>query len=103
MANIKVDHGELEKTASSIDSYIKYHKSKMKAIEDQIVLLGLSWQGADYTQLKTECQQMNVSGSTSDQMLKSLGNYADFLRFAENKYKSAQANAINRANQLPRY
>lgn len=56
-----------------------------------------------YNKLKTECQQMSASGSTSDKMLKSLDNYADFLRFAANKYKSAQANAINRANRLPRY
>jgi uncharacterized protein YukE len=103
MANIKVDHNELEKTVSSIDAYIKNHNNKMKNIDDMVTSLGTSWQGTDYDQLKTECQQMSASGSTSDQMLKSLDNYADFLRFAANKYKSAQANAINRANQLPRY
>ena len=57
----------------------------------------------DYNQLKKEWQQIKGSDSTSDRMLKSLDNYADFLRFAANKYKSAQANAINRANGLPRY
>lgn len=103
MANIKVDHSQFEKAASSIESYITKHKIKMKNIEQSVTSLGTSWQGEDYNQLKTECQQMSASGSTSDKMLKSLDNYADFLRFAANKYKSAQANAINRANNLPRY
>lgn len=103
MANIKVDHSQFEKAASSIESYITKHKNKMKSIEQSVASLGTSWQGEDYNQLKKECQQMSASGSTSDKMIKSLDNYADFLRFAANKYKSAQANAINRANKLPRY
>ena len=52
---------------------------------------------------KTEWQQIKGADSTSDKMLKSLDSYADFLRFAASKYKSAQANAINRANRLPKY
>lgn len=103
MANINVDHSQFEKAASSIESYITKHKNKMKSIEQALTSLETSWQGEDYNQLRTECQQMSASGSTSDKMLKSLDNYADFLRFAANKYKSAQTNAINRANRLPRY
>lgn len=103
MANIRVDHSQFEKAAASIESYITKHKSKMKSIEQSVASLGASWQGEDYNQLKKECQQMSASGSTSDKMLRSLDNYADFLRFAAKKYKSAQANAIDRANKLPRY
>ncbi len=103
MANISVDHSQLEKTASAIDSYVSKHRAKMKTIDQSITFLKASWQGADYEQLKKEWQEMNTSDSTSEKMLKSLENYADFLRFAANKYKSAQTNAVNRANQLPRY
>lgn len=103
MANIKVDHSQFERTASTIDTYIRNHRNKMNSIDAFVNSLGTSWQGNDYNQLKKEWQQIQGSGSTSDKMLKSLDNYADFLRFAANKYKSAQANAINRANRLPRY
>ena len=103
MANIKVDHSQLERTASTIDTYISKHKTKMNNIDQSIVSLGASWQGSDYNQLKKEWQQIKGPDSTSDKMLKSLDNYADYLRFAANKYKSAQINAINRANKLPKY
>lgn len=103
MANIKVDHSQFERAASAIETYISKHKSKMNTINNSIASLGSSWEGNDYNQLKKEWQEIQGSGSTSDKMLKSLDNYAEFLRFAANKYKSAQANAINRANRLPRY
>ena len=103
MANIQVDHSQYERADSAIETYISKHKSKMNTINNSIASLGSSWQGNDYNQLKKEWQEIQGSGSTSDKMLKSLDNYADFLRFAANKYKSAQANAINRANRLPRY
>lgn len=103
MAYIKVDHSQFEKTASAIDSYGKKQMTKMLSIEQSVNALGSSWQGPDYNQLKIETQQINATDSVSYKMLVSLGNYADFLRFAANKYKSAQVNAINRANNLPRY
>lgn len=103
MANIKVDHSQFERTASAIDTYIRNHKSKMNSIDNSITALGTAWQGSDYSQLQNEWQQIKGADSISDKMLKSLDSYADFLRFAANKYKSAQANAINRANRLPRY
>lgn len=103
MAYIKVDHSKFESTASAIDSYCRKHKTKMLSIEQSVTALASSWQGPDYNQLKIETQQLNATDSVSYKMLVSLGNYADFLRFAANKYKSAQANAINRANKLPRY
>ena len=103
MAKIKVDHSQFERTASVIDTYIRNHKNKMNSIDDSIAALGTTWQGSDYDQLQTEWQQIKGTDSTSDKMLKSLDGYADFLRFAANKYKSAQANAINRANNLPKY
>ncbi len=102
MANIKVDHSYFEKTASAIDFYIKKHNTKMNSIDQSIVSLNSSWQGPDYNQFKEEWRQIKGFDSTSDKMLKSLRNYADFLRFAANKYKSAQANAITRANRLPK-
>ncbi len=103
MAYIRVDHRQLENTASTIDSYIAKHKKKMQTIDQSLDSLNAQWQGTDFTQLQREWRQMNASDSTSSRMINSLDNYADFLRFSANKYKSAQANAINAAGRLPRY
>lgn len=102
MAYIKVDHGELLKTANAIDSYITKHKNNMKQINNKIVGLNSSWQGKDYNQLKTEWIEIMSADSTSGRMLKSLENYSDALRYAAKEYMDAQASAINRANLLPR-
>ena len=103
MARIEVDHSQLTIMATKIDAYISSHKANMKQINSEIDGLNVNWKGADYNQIEKEWNQIKSSESTSGKMLKSLDNYAEFLRFAANKYKSAQSNAINRANKLPRY
>ena len=100
MAYIMVDYRRLEKTAGDIDGYINSHKRAMSEIDNNIVSLGASWQGEDYFQLQREWDEMKSVSSTSEIMLKSLDNYADFLRWAARKYKQAQADAISRANRL---
>lgn len=100
MAYIMVDYRRLEKTAGDIDGYINSHKRAMSEIDNNIVSLGASWQGEDYFQLQREWDEMKSVSSTSEKMLKSLDNYADFLRWAARKYKQAQADAISRANRL---
>ena len=60
MANIKVDHGQIERTASSIETYITKHRKKMNSIEGLITSLGTSWKGTDYNQLRTEWQQIKA-------------------------------------------
>ena len=81
----------------------KIRNLNLKKSHQSIDSLNVQWQGSDYAQLQNEWRQMNASDSTSARMIKSLDNYADFLRFSANKYKSAQANAINTAGRLPRY
>ena len=100
MAYITVDHKRLEKTANDIDGYINAHRKAMSEIDNNITSLGASWQGKDYSQTVREWNEMKNSSSTSEKMLKSLDNYADFLRWAAKKYKQAQTDAINRANRL---
>lgn len=99
MAHIRVNRKQLERTASAIETYISKHKSRMGNIDGMVASLGTSWQGDDYTQLKKEWEQIEGANSTSDQMIKSLKNYADYLRFAGRKYKQAQNAAIDRAQQ----
>lgn len=102
MAYIRVDHRQLEKAASAIDTYVSKHKSNMQGIEQTLNGLGTSWQGADYQQLKTEWRQINAQDSTSGKMLKSLESYGKYLKYAQAQYKQAQSKAVNRANSLPK-
>ena len=100
MAYIMVDHRRLEKTAGDIEGYINAHRRAMSDIDSNIISLSSSWQGEDYRQMVCEWNEMKNGSSTSEKMLKSLDNYADFLRWAARKYKQAQIDAINRANRL---
>lgn len=100
MAYIKVNHKKLGQTASKIDGYVNKHKARMRKIDLEMNLLRATWDGADYREVKRQWAEMQEGESTSGQMVKALENYAEFLRYAEGKYRDAQAKAINRANRL---
>ncbi|MBQ4260144.1 MAG: hypothetical protein IJB84_07805 [Lachnospiraceae bacterium] len=103
MANIVVDHREIEKVADAIDTYVAKHNKKMDSINQCIETVGKSWEGTDYNQFKKEWKEIRGGDSTSSLMIKHLEGHASFLRFAANKYKAAQLNAIDRAQRLPRW
>lgn len=102
MAYIKVDHSRFEKTAQAVDKYVKNHKNNMNKIGSDVNSLSSSWKGNDYSQLLKEWNAINSKNSTSGKMISAMENYADFLRFCGNQYKSAQSRAVNRANNLPK-
>lgn len=103
MTYIKVDHSKLKSTSEEIKDYVSLMKKEMKSAQAEVTTLGASWQGADFAQLKTEFDKVDNADSTHTKMLKSLDSYADYLQYAANKYKDAQARAVNRANNLPRW
>ena len=103
MAYIRVDHNKFENAASAIDSYISRHKKNMKKVDQEVANLATSWQGKDYETFKIQWNELNASDSISTKMLNILKNYAEYLRMAAKKYKEAQTNAVNRANNLPRW
>ena len=103
MAYIKVDHSKFESAARAIDNYVSDMKTKMSSANGEVNTLSATWQGSDFTQFKSQWDKVTNSGSTYSQMLKALESYSDYLRYAASKYKNAQANAINRANSLPRW
>lgn len=102
MAYIKVDHSKFEAAASAIETYLAQMKNKMGSADGEITKLSVAWQGDDFTQFKVQWEKVTGDGSTYSEMKKSFESYAKFLRFAADKYKNAQANAINRANSLPK-
>ena len=103
MAYIKVDHSKFESTASAVDNYVILMKNKMRNAQGEVAALSLSWQGSDFTQFRTEFDKVDNNDSAHAQMVKALESYARYLRYAANKYKGAQAKAVNRANGLPKY
>lgn len=102
MGYIKVNHQDFEKTAQVIDRYVENHKSNMRKMDNEVKALSACWSGTDYSQFYKEWNYINATDSTSGKMIRALENYAQFLRFCGNTYKSAQSRAINRANSLPK-
>lgn len=103
MAYIKVDHSKFSTTASVVDSYVKLMKTKMNSAQGEVDNLARNWQGVDFAQFRTQWNKVTNGESTYSEMIKALENYSKFLRFASEKYKDAQTNAVNSANRLPRY
>ena len=100
MAYIKVNHQKMLDTANQVDTYIAQLEKHMETIDGAVLSLGTEWQGEDYRQVKTEWNEINSSGSTTDKMKTTLKSYAGSIREASKLYKEAQARAINRANVL---
>ncbi len=103
MAYIRVDHSQFEKTATAIDNYVSLAKKKMNEAQTNVEQLTMNWIGDDSIQFKQEWYELTNYNSTYNSMIKSLESYANYLRHASKKYKEAQANAVNRANGLPRF
>jgi len=101
MAYIKVDHSKFARASRAVDDYVTLLKNKMDQAQREVDNMSRSWQGTDYTMFKNRWEKVTAHDSTYKQMIKSLESYSDFLTYAENKYKEAQTNAVNRANQLP--
>lgn len=100
MAYIKVNHRKMLSVAEQVDSYIVQLDNNMEIIDSTILSLSTEWKGEDYRQLKTEWNEINSVGSTTDKMKMTLKSYAGSIREASKLYKEAQARAINRANTL---
>ena len=103
MAYIKVDHSKFKVAADAVDNYVSLLKNKMNSAQREVEILSSSWQGSDFIEFRKEFDKVDNNNSTHTQMVKAMESYAKYLRFAANKYKEAQARAINRANNLPRW
>lgn len=103
MSYIKVDHSKFEKAASEVDSYVGTLKTKMQSANSEVNNLSQSWQGSDYNVFAKEWDKVDNEDSTYTKMVKALESYSKYLRYAASKYKTAQQEALKRANNLPRY
>ncbi len=100
MAFINVDHSKFASAASAIDTYVSSMKNNMSAANSEVNVLSASWGGSDSSHFKTKWDEVDNDESTYHQMKKSLESYSDFLEYAAEKYKTAQTNAVNKANRL---
>lgn len=102
MARIKVNHNDINNTAKEIDNFLARTKDRMNSASGSVDRMIQGWEGVDYSHFDKQWAKVTASDSTYRQMVKSLDAYADYLRFAAEKYKDAQAKAVNRANLLLR-
>jgi Uncharacterized protein conserved in bacteria len=100
---IKVNHNKLEAAAKEIDVYVGLHKGEMKKASGEVDTLSTSWKGDDAIQFRVNWSRVDDKGSTSEEMIKALTDYAEFLHFSAQKYKKVQTDAINRANRIPKW
>ena len=101
MPFIRVDHSRFEATANQIERYIAYTKSRMNFAQSTVnSLTNTDWLGQDAGAFRVKWEELSQTGSTYDKMIKSLSNYARYLRYVANSYKNAQTNAVNRAQRL---
>lgn len=103
MAYIKVDHSKLKSTANAVDTYVKLLRDKMGLAQSEIEALSAGWEGQDYTQFLAAFDAIDNGDSTHAALIKALESYAEYLRYAGDKYRNTQASAINAANLLPRW
>jgi len=102
MAKIKVDYTKLSSAKKEMDNYIEELKNETKKMESVLKNLKSNWNGKDYDQLMKEFDEMQSRESTTQQMIKTLTSYSEFLEYAEKEYKKAQSAAVKRANNLPK-
>ena len=97
---IKVDHSELERAADRIDEKIRMHNQFMESANSNAIELNAYFEGDDYIAYKNQWDMVTNEDSTSKAIIRSAENYAEFLRYAANQYKTAQSEAINRAQRI---
>ncbi len=100
---IRVDHSQLDRAADTIEEKIRSHDSHMGQIATEVDNLEGSFSGDDYIAYKNQWITAIGEGSTYQNIKKAAQNYADFLRYASKEYKTAQANAVNMAERIPKW
>ena len=100
---INVEHSQFNRTAEAIDKYISNMNKQMNLANNAMNSMFATWKGIDANAYKNKWDTVIGSTSTCVKMKKSLSSYSKYLRYAGNRYKTAQANAVNRANKLPRW
>lgn len=103
MSYIKADYGRIEEAAKIIEDYVIDIRKKMNQASVEITTLSLEWNGRDFNYFKLQWDKTIGSSSAFSEMINSLEVYSKFLEAASSKYREAQINAINRADNMLRW
>ena len=99
---IEADRAKLTEAAASVEYFLKMMKSCLDQSGREVQALSSFWEGGDFARFFTEWGKVSAPGSVCAEWRKALENYAALLRFAEEKYRKAQQDAVNRADALQR-
>ena len=102
MAVIKVDYTKLDEAANAVEAYAEKMASTKNSMDIEITWLKTVWDGKDADAFMQAWNKVDGKDSVHSNMRNALLNYAKYLRYCAQQYKSAQADAINRANNLPK-
>ncbi len=97
---ITVDHREIRNAANKIEDKITEIKSAMKNANGDAESLINYWKGEDFNEFIQKWRTYDDKGSSYGMLITFLESYVKYLRFASEKYQTAQENAISRASKL---
>jgi uncharacterized protein YukE len=97
---IEVDHSKIDSAVSAIENNIDEIDRILNQADERILGLKSSWSGSDFEAYKHSYQSDKGVKATCNMAKKALKARADFLKFCSGEYKSAQADAVNRARSI---
>ena len=98
---IRVNHSYLSRAAEKAKKYVAFNSAKMKALDIKIAFMhSTGWKGTDASAFADQWKDASSKYSVNGRLNTAMRNYANCIAVAANKYKRAQADAINRANRL---
>ena len=103
MAMIEVNHKVLRDVAAAITAYISVQNREMGSADSNIKqMLRTDWLGSDAQEFERKWEDVDSPGSITIKHRESLKKYGENLTACANEYQSAQEDAYNAANRLPK-
>ena len=104
MASIKVDHSVLRTVASAVTTYCTTQDKEMRSADANIKsMLSTDWIGPDAMEFGGKWEAVDASDSTAVKFRDSLKSFGEAITACADEYESAQADAYNAANRLPKH
>ncbi|CDX04950.1 Type VII secretion system ESAT-6-like [Desulfitobacterium hafniense] len=104
MALIEVNHKVLRDVAAAITTYCSAQDKEMRAADSDIKsILSSDWIGLDAQEFGRKWEGVDANDSTTVKFRESLKSFGESLTACANEYQSAQEDAYNAANRLPKY
>ncbi|MDR1329239.1 MAG: hypothetical protein LBK23_06525 [Oscillospiraceae bacterium] len=104
MALIEVNHKVLRNAAEAVTAYCSAQDREMRSADSDVKsMLTADWLGADAQEFGRKWEGVDANDSTTVKLRESLKRFGESLTACANEYQSAQEDAYNEANRLPKY